>query len=125
VTTLFIVDDRTSVRQALAQRLERVPGLHVVGSAGSSQDGIARIHATRPDVVLLELKLADGRGMEMLRTVRADLPDTRVLILTSYLDEFERQVALKAGADEYMLKDIDTEKLTQAILSSDEQRAED
>jgi DNA-binding NarL/FixJ family response regulator len=116
VTTLFIIDDRESVRNALAQRLSRVPGIHVVGTAGTSQDGINLVRIMRPDVILIELKLADGLGLDALRTIRAENPTTRIIVLTSYLDDFERQVALKLGAERYLLKHIDSQGLAEMIL---------
>lgn len=119
VITLFIIDDRESVRRALAQRLSRVPGLQVVGTAGSSAEGIAHARALSPDVVLLEPKMGDGRGLDTLRALRAEQPAARVIILTSYLDEFERQAALRLGAERYLLKDIGSQKLVEAILGRD------
>ena len=117
MTTLFIIDDRESVRNALAQRLSRVPGIHVVGSAGTSLDGVTLIGATRPDVVLIDPKLADGGGLDALRRIRAENPFVRVIVLTSYLDDFERQVALKLGVERYLLKNIDSQGLVEVILS--------
>jgi len=116
VTTLFIIDDRESVRNALAQRLSRVPGIHVVGTAGTSQDGINLARIMRPDVILIELKLADGLGLDALRIIREENPTTRIIVLTSYLDDFERQVALKLGAERYLLKQIDSQGLAEMIL---------
>ena len=117
MTTLFIIDDRESVRNALAQRLSRVPGIHVIGSAGTSLDGVRLIGVTRPDVVLIDPKLADGGGLDALRRIRAETPFVRVIVLTSYLDDFERQVALKLGAERYLLKNIDSQGLAEVILS--------
>ena len=116
VTTLLIIDNHESIRQALAQRLNRVPGIQVVGTAGDGAAGLAQARAACPDVVLLEPKLPDGQGLDVLRAIRAEQPGARVIVLTSYLDDFERRVALKAGAERYLLKDIDSEKLADVIL---------
>lgn len=116
MTTLLIIDDRESVRHALAQRLSRVNGIDIIGSAGTSQDGINLARATHPDVVLLELKMADGQGIDALRLIRAETPPARVIVLTSYRDDFEQQVALKLGAERYLLKDIDSPGLAKVIL---------
>lgn len=116
MTTLFIIDDRESVRQALAQRLGHVPGIHVVGSAGTSQEGITLARMMHPDVVLIEPKLADGQGLDALRVIRAEDPTVRVIVLTSYTDDFERQVAMKLGAEHYLLKNIDSQGLAEVIL---------
>jgi DNA-binding NarL/FixJ family response regulator len=116
VTTLFIIDDREPIRRALTLRLRRAPGIYVIGSAGDGHEGAALARIMRPDVVLLETKLSGGEGIEALRAIRAALPDTRVIILTSYVDDFERQVAMKAGAEAYLLKDIDSQKLADIIV---------
>jgi len=119
MTTLYIIDDRESVRRALAQRLDRVPGIQVVGAAGAGHEGILQARHIHPDVVLLEPKLADGRGLDALRAIRADSPSTRVIILTSYVDDFELEVAMRLGAERYLLKDLDSQRLTDVILGRD------
>jgi len=120
MTTLFIIDDRESVRQALAQRLNRAPGIQVVGAASASQEGILQARTLRPDVVLLEPKLVGGHGLDALPAIRADNPSTRVIILTSYVDDFELEVAMRLGAERYLLKDIDSQRLADTILGRDE-----
>lgn len=124
MTTLLIIDDRESVRCALAQRLSRVPGIQVVGAAGSGPEGVAQVRALQPDVVVLEPKMGGGQGLDTLRVLHAQHPTTRVIILTSYLDEFERDAALRFGAERYLLKDIDSQKLADAILRRSEEDAQ-
>lgn len=116
MTTLFIIDDRECVQQALVQRLGRVPGIHVVGCAATSHEGLIQIRALHPDVVLLEPKLADGHGLDVLPAIRADHPATRVIVLTSYVDDFELEQAMRLGAERYLLKDIDSQRLVDVIL---------
>jgi DNA-binding NarL/FixJ family response regulator len=113
---LLIIDHHEAIRQALVQRLSRVSGIRVVGTAGSTQEGIAQAHAQRPDVVLLEPKLPDGQWLHVLRALRVENPAVRIIILTSYRDDFEHQSAMQAGAEHYLLKTIDSESLAQAIL---------
>ena len=119
MVTLVIIDHHAPIRQALAQRLSRIPDIQVVGTAADGQEGIAQVRAHRPDVVLLEPKLPHGDGLDVLRAIRADSPASRVIVLTSYLDEFEEQTTKKAGAKHYLLKDIDTTKLAGVILGHD------
>jgi RimJ/RimL family protein N-acetyltransferase len=104
------------VRRALAQRLDRVPGIQVVGSASAVQEGIRQTHDLRPDVVLLEPKLAGGHGLDALRAIRDDNPSARVILLTSYIDDFELEVAMRLGAERYLLKDLDSQRLADVIL---------
>jgi DNA-binding NarL/FixJ family response regulator len=123
-TKLLIIDDRESVRQALEARLGKAPEIELIGSAGSSEDGIRIALEHAPDVVLLEIKMADGNGLDTCRQIIASHADTSVIILTSYVDEAERQAAFEAGASRYVLKDIDSERLIKAIqaVRSDQER---
>ena len=112
---LLIIDDRDTVRQALEELLGHAPEIDLVGSAGSTAEGLQAVRALSPDVVLLEIKLADGSGLDACRRILEVAPSTRVIILTSYMDESERQAAFQAGAASYVLKDIDSQRLIRAI----------
>lgn len=114
-TRLLIIDDRESVRQALEARLGKAPEIELIGSTGSSEDGIRIALEQKPDVVLLEVKMADGKGLATCRHIAAGELGASVIILTSYIDEAERQAAFEAGASRYVLKDIDSERLIRAI----------
>jgi len=116
-TKLLIIDDRTTVRQALEARLKHAPEIELVGTADSSEAGIQAALNLIPDVVLLEIKMADGKGLEACRRIVQASPRTSVIILTSYIDEAERQAAFQAGASCYTLKHIDSERLIRAIAS--------
>jgi two-component system response regulator DevR len=117
-TRLLIIDEHEAVRQALVSRLQQTGELEVVGSTGSSEEGVLQVEALRPNVVLLETKRSDGTGLETCRRIARSHPDTMVIVLTSYDDEEERQAAYMAGATRYLLKDIDSAQLLREILSS-------
>jgi two-component system response regulator DevR len=106
------------VRQALVSRLQQTGQLEVVGSTGSSQEGILQAEALHPNIVLLETKRSDGTGLETCRRIARSHPDTAVFVLTSYDDEDERQAAYMAGASRYLLKDIDSTQLMYELLNS-------
>ncbi len=112
---LLIIDDRETVRQALEARLSHAPEIELVGSTGSSDEGVQAVLDLSPDVVLLEIKMADGRGLDTCRRITQARPSTAVIILTSYVDEAERQAAFQAGASSYALKDIDSQRLIRAM----------
>jgi len=114
-TKLLIIDDRETVRQALEARLSHAPEIELVGSTGSSQEGVQAALELDPDIVLLEIKMADGKGLDTCRQIAQANPSTAVIILTSYVDEDERQAAFQAGASSYVLKDIDSQRLIRAI----------
>jgi len=116
-TRLLIIDDRETVRQALEDRLSQAPEIELVGSVGSTEEGLEAVQVLSPDVVLLEIKMADGSGLEACRRITEAVPSANVIVLTSYMDEAERQAAFQAGAVSYVLKDIDSQRLIRAIES--------
>lgn len=107
---MYIIDEHKEAREILARRLASLPDLQVVGATGDAAEGLLRIQALHPDVVLLDIKMNRANGVEVCR--RASSTDgVRVAILTSYIDAEERRNAKKAGARSYLLKDADTRKL--------------
>ena len=122
-TRLLIIDDRETVRQALEDRLSHAPEIELVGSVGSTAEGLQAVRALLPDVVLLEIKMADGSGVDACRQITQAAPSADVIVLTSYMDEAERQAAFQAGASSYVLKDIDSQRLIRAIESIQRNRA--
>jgi len=118
-TRLLIIDEHRAVRQALVSRLQQTGKLQVVGSTGSTEEGLLQVEALRPNIVLLETKRSDGAGLETCRRIARSHPKTVVIVLTSYDDEDERQAAYMAGATRYLLKDIDSTQLVCEILNSE------
>jgi len=118
-TRLLIIDEHKAVRQALVSRLQQTGQLEVVGSTGSSEEGLLQVEALRPNIVLLETKRSDGTGLETCRRIARSHPSTQVIVLTSYDDEDERQAAYMAGASRYLLKELDSAQLMREILNSE------
>jgi DNA-binding NarL/FixJ family response regulator len=114
---LLIIDDHENVRGALASRLDAKPDIEVIGCTGCWETGLEKALALEPDVVLLETKRTDGRGLETLQCLSDRCPGVDVMVLTSYADAEERAAARSSGAARYLLKDIDTEQLVSEILS--------
>jgi two-component system response regulator DevR len=112
---ILIVDDHAVVRIGLKTVLANATGFRVVGEAGTVNDAIALAIQARPDVVLMDVRLPDGSGVEACRRIKADSPDTRVVMLTSYQDEEAIVGSVMAGASGYLLKQADAERLIQAI----------
>jgi two-component system response regulator DevR len=115
---LIIIDEHEAVRQALVSRLQQTGELEVVGSTGSTREGLLQVEALRPNIVLLEIKRSDGTGLDTCRRIARNHPQTSIIVLTSYDDEVERQAAYMAGATSYLLKDIDSTQLLSEIRSS-------
>jgi len=95
--------------------LSLAPRVSVVGGVGDAEEGLLQVHALRPDVVLVETKRADGRGLEIVSWIAHGTVGARVIVLTSYPSEWERWAAYRAGAGSYLLKDIGSPQLIAQI----------
>jgi len=112
---IFLLDDHELVRRGIAELLAAVPGFEVVGEAGTAAQALARVRAVKPDVALLDARLPDGSGIDVCREIRSELPGTYCLILTSYDDQDAVLAAVLAGASGYVLKEVRTAGLVDAI----------
>jgi DNA-binding NarL/FixJ family response regulator len=112
---LLVVDDHEVVRQGLAALLDRRESFQVVAEAGTVADAIEQARRHRPDIVIMDVRLPDGSGIEACRAIRAEFPATRVVMLTSYPDEEAVLSAIVAGASGYLLKQIRARDLVAAL----------
>lgn len=112
---VLIVDDHDDVRRALVARLSASPLVQVVGNTAAPNGELLTGMAAPPDVVLVETKRADGRGLEIVRRVVSSPLGAQVIVLTSYHSEWERLTAFCAGAARYLLKDIGSPQLIDEI----------
>ena len=112
---VFLLDDHEIVRRGLRELLEADSGFEVVGESGLAQEAARRIPALRPDVVVFDVRLPDGSGIEACRQVRSVDPSIAGLILTSFDDEQALATAVLAGASGFLLKDIKGNGLVDAI----------
>lgn len=113
--TVLLVDDHEVVREGLATLLGRRPEFNIVGEAGTVADAVAAARRFRPDLIVMDVRLPDGSGIEACREIRAELPDTRVVMLTSYPDEDAVLSAIIAGASGYLLKQVRARDLIAAL----------
>ncbi len=112
---LLIVDDHEVVRIGLGAVLDLTPGMKVVGQARSKADAITQCRRTKADVVLLDIRLPDGSGIDAAREILSAHPNIRILFLTSFADEHTVLEAILSGAQGYVLKDIASAALIRAI----------
>jgi DNA-binding NarL/FixJ family response regulator len=112
---LFLVDDHTVLRQAVRLMLETEQDLRVVGEAGDGREAIAAIARTRPDVVLIDLKMPGISGLQAIREIRAGSPRAAVIVFTMYESPSYVYEAMRAGASGYVLKSASKEELVRAI----------
>ncbi|WP_458041732.1 MULTISPECIES: response regulator [Bacteria] len=112
---IFLVDDHELVRRGIADVLERESDLTVVGEAGTVRAAIARVDATLPDIVVLDVRLPDGTGVDACRKIRSRHPELPCIMLTAFDDEAALDAAVLAGASGWLLKDIRGAGLVDAV----------
>jgi two-component system response regulator DevR len=112
---VMLVDDHEVVRQGLKSILERREHLRIVAEAGTVAEAVAQAAETQPDVIVMDVRLPDGTGIEACREIRAEHPEIRVLMLTSYTDDEAVYASIVAGAAGYLLKQTRGRELVSAI----------
>ena len=112
---VLLVDDHEVVRNGIAALLKSTDDIVVAGEAGSVREAIDEAERTRPDVVVMDVRLADGSGIEATREIRARRPKTQVLMLTSFADDEALFASIMAGASGYVLKQVRSGELVKAI----------
>lgn len=114
-TRVFLVDDHEIVRRGIANIIDAERDLEVVGEASTVQQALGRVAATLPDLVVLDVRLPDGNGIDLCRSILSAHPDMRCIMLTAYDDDQASYAAVLAGASGYVLKDIRGQKLIESI----------
>jgi len=115
---VLVVDDQALFREALTTLLEVQPGIEVIGEAGDGAEAVRRSAELRPDVVLMDLRMPVLDGIGATARLRAEQPDIRVLALTTFDDDEDLFAALRAGAVGYLLKDVSSARLVEAIVAA-------
>jgi len=112
---ILIVDDHDIVRKGLAMLVSRQEDLSVVAEAGTVAEALEKARESVPDVVVMDIRLPDGSGIEACRDIRDENADIKVLMLTSYSDEEAVMGSIMAGASGYLLKKIRSQEIVDAI----------
>jgi two-component system, NarL family, response regulator DevR len=112
---VMLVDDHEIVRDGIRAMLEAQDDIVVTSEAGSVRDAIDEAARTRPDVIVMDVRLTDGSGIEATREIRAARPATKVLMLTSFADDEALFASIMAGASGYVLKQVKSGDLLHAI----------
>lgn len=113
--SLLLVDDHPVVRDGLSRIQELEPRIQIVGEAASATSAINEARRLSPSVILMDIRLPDGDGIEVCRTIKTFLPDVHVLFLTSYADNGLVLAAIESGASGYLLKESDTRRIVDTI----------
>lgn len=112
---VMVLDDHEVVRRGICDILDRAEGIEVVAEAGTVAQAVRRVDAVRPDVVLSDLRLPDGTGLEVIAHVRRTLPEAHIVVLTSYDDDEARSAARAAGADMFLAKTAGSAEVVEAV----------
>lgn len=120
---VLIVDDHAVVREGLRTFLELQDGIEVVGEAGDGVQALAQAAALEPDVILMDLVMPRLDGVAAMRRVRERAPHSRIIVLTSFLDDDRLMPALQAGAAGYLLKDVEPAELARAVRTAGSEQA--
>jgi DNA-binding NarL/FixJ family response regulator len=109
------VDDHPLLREGISAVINNQPDMVMIADAASAHDGILQFRKHRPDVTLMDLRLPDMSGVDTIVAIRAEFPDARIIMLTTFEGDVEIQRALEAGARGYMLKSMPPKDLVEGI----------
>jgi DNA-binding NarL/FixJ family response regulator len=112
---VFLVDDHELVRRGIAQLIDFAPDIEIVGEADSVRGALDRVAATMPDIVVLDVQLPDGSGIDLCRSIRSAHPGIRCLMLTGFDDDTASVAAVIAGSSGYVMKNIRGRSLIEGI----------
>lgn len=113
--TILLVDDHEVVRLGLRSLLDRHPGFEVVGEASAEVEAVEKALELEPDLILMDIRLAGGSGVEACQQIMLALPETKVIMLTSFAEDEMLFAAIRAGAAGYVLKQVGSNDLIRAI----------
>jgi two-component system, NarL family, response regulator len=112
---VLTVDDHQLLREGIAAVLESQEDITLVGEAGNGREAIETFRRLRPDVTLMDLRMPDMSGIEAIVAIRAEFPNARIIVLTTYAGDAHAAAALKAGAAGYLLKNLVRKELIETI----------
>ena len=112
---VFVVEDSALVRERLIEMIREVDGVDVVGEADSYGSAVAGIMSTHPDVAILDVSLAEGNGIEVLAHVKPRLPGLRGIVLTNYNSPQHLKASADAGAEYFLDKSVDFERIAEIL----------
>ena len=112
---VFSVDDHPRMREGLALVIDSQPGMLMVAQASNGREGIERFRQYKPDVTLMDLRLPDMSGIDAAVAIRIEFPEARIIMLTTFDSDTDKQRALAAGISAFVLKSAPPEKLVETI----------
>jgi DNA-binding NarL/FixJ family response regulator len=114
---VFVVEDSAPVRERLVDMIQEIGGFEVVGQAATFNEAVGGIRQTAPDIAIFDIQLAEGSGIDVLSEVRRELPGMRSIVLTNYATPQHEKASVDAGAEYFLDKSADFEKMAGILLS--------
>ncbi len=112
---VVLVDDSLLVRERVANIISEIPGVKVIGEAGNSREAIAVVRKTNPDVVMLDIKMPGESGLQVLKKLRNEFEELKIVMLTNYSDSQYKAECLMHGADYFLSKSDEFDKLPEVF----------
>jgi DNA-binding NarL/FixJ family response regulator len=112
---VFLVEDSAAIRKRLVEMINEIEDVEVIGHADNYSDAVAGITASRPDVAILDIKLAEGNGIDVLITVKRELPRVRAIMLSNYATPQHVKASSDAGAEYFLDKSAEFEQITEIL----------
>ena len=113
---VLIIDDSTPIRERVAELLSKSPQVLIAGQVGSGREALAAVEYLRPDVAIVDIRLPDMSGIALLKIFKARFPAMRVIMLTNLDDDRYRSQCLYLGADHYLNKTMEFEKIIDTVI---------
>lgn len=113
---VLIVDDSQPIRQRIAALLEESSQIRIIGQAGTGHEGWHTLQHLHPDTVILDIQLPDESGIELLKQIKANFPEIKVIMLTNYDFQQYRRQCRQLGADHFLSKTLEFDKVIDAVL---------
>lgn len=120
---VFVVEDSSAVRERLVEIINDIQGLTVVGEAATQAEAVSGIRRTRPDVGIFDIQLAEGSGIDALAEARRELPGLRGIVLSNYATPQHRRASIDAGAEYFLDKSADFERIAEILTAMHAGRA--
>ncbi len=115
---VLIIDDSAQIRKRIASLLRESPQIRIAGEAGSGRQALEAVAQARPDTVILDIRLPDQSGISLLKTFKARYPDMRIIMLTNLDDDRYRQQCRRLGADHFLSKAMEFEKIVDTVIDN-------
>jgi len=119
---VVLIDDSLLVRERVANIISELPGIKVIGEAGNSIEAIKIVRKKKPDVVILDIKMPGENGVQVLKKIKNEFEELKIIMLTNYPYSQYKVECLKEGADYFLSKSDEFEKLPDILIGIDEEK---